>query len=735
MNDLRIINILLACLSLIGNVMAQGNADAIIQEADQHFEDLAFARAIEGYKAAADLGAVNDHVTKRLAESHMNLGNTLEAERWYSIVVKFLNREPKDLFNYAQALKSNGKYAEAEEWMDLYLEAINPGSDQRSNISGFAKKFVQDTDRFTVKPVASNSEYSDFGPAWLGKDKVIFSSARNKAVGIERIAAWNDQPFLDLYVADITPDGDLVTPRPLPGNVNTRFHEGPATASTPGDVIWFTRNNYYKGRSNKSQHGISRLSIFKASEQMGRWTGIEQFIYNNSEVSTGHPALSPDGKKLYFVSDMPGGAGGTDIYVCNDQGGKWGEPQNLGPAVNTPYNEAFPFISADGTLYFSSIGHPGLGGLDIFASAPNDKGGFNGAINLGAPVNGPKDDMGFIIDVNNRRGYFSSDRPGGKGDDDIYAFEMLYPLEERYLVTGMVIDQENDVPVMAAEVQLMNMAGDVLDITQTDDRGEYVFPVEKDKEYKLIARMPGKHEGQRHLSTENIEQHQIISRDIPLVENTGIWLRGTAQRRNEIGFVEDMKVSIVNLSSFFSEDRRTNESGDFGFRIQGNEEFEIHFDKEGYFGRSFPLSTVGMDQGILDLNQLHDLSFERIDIGRGIPLKNVVWNTGKPKLNAAAKADLDLLVERLIVNPTLQIELAVHSDAQGNEAENLRQTEKQAEMLKEYLRTKGVPAEQLTSKGYGSSQPMNHCVQGVECSDEEHAANRRSEYRVIAILE
>lgn len=731
--NLRSPLILLLLLLNIGTLLAQSNADTYIREADKHFEDMAYARAIAGYKAAADLGAVNDHVAKRLALSYIKIGDTVEAERWYSTVVKFLNREPSDLYNYAQALKSNGKYEEAEEAMDEYLRMIEPGTTTRSNISGFAKKFVQDTDRFKIRSISINSSYSDFGAAWLGVDKVMFTSARNNPVGIERRAAWNDQPFLDLYVADVSNDGDLLNARPLPGKVNSRFHEGPATASTDGDVIWFTRNNFFKGRSQKSQQGISRLSIFKAYEQMGQYSGIEEFIFNNSEISIGHPALSPDGKHLYFVSDMPGGLGGTDIYVCHEQNGQWGEPRNLGAMVNTPFNESFPYISHDGTLYFSSNGHPGLGGLDIFAAATTGKGSFSPAINVGAPVNSSKDDFGFIIDREGRKGFFSSNRPGGMGDDDLYGFEMLSPLEERFLVTGVVMDKETDMAVIAAEVELRNDEGKVIDIAQTDSRGEYAFPVEKGKAYRVVARAPGRHEAQGHLSTENIEQEQILTRDLTLISSEGLLLRGAVREKGTIHFIPDMTVSIVNLSSFHSENHRTNESGDFQFRIQGNEEFEVHFEKEGYFSQTVPISTKGMNEGIIDLNKERDLSFEPVLIGTSIPLKNVRFGTGRPSLDAAAKADLDLVVERMLVNPTLRIEVGVHSDAKGNAAEKLKQTQKQADVIAEYLIKNGVPKERITARGHGGSMPLNHCTEGTECSEAEHAINRRAEYKVTDI--
>jgi outer membrane protein OmpA-like peptidoglycan-associated protein len=727
-----LLHILLPAFMLLSGtaLKAQGIADALIREGDKHYDDLAYARAIDAYKAAADMGAMNDHVTKRLAESHMRVGNMVEAERWYSVVVKFLNREPADLYNYAMALKSNGRYAEAEEWMDLYLTTVNPEGAGRSNISGFAKKFVQDQDRFRVRPVSINSEYSDFGTAWYGQGQVIFTSARNRTTGIERRAAFDDQPFLDLYVADVTPDGDLRDPRRLPGAVNTRFHEGPATASRDGQVIWFTRNNYYRGRASKSEQGISRLGLFKAHSQNGKWTGVEQFLYNNSEISIGHPALSPDGKSLYFVSDMPGGHGGTDIYVCHDNGGQWGEPRNLGPTVNTPYNEVFPFIGSDGTLYFSSDGHPGLGGLDVFAAASTPKGGFRPAVNVGAPVNSTRDDFAFIIDAGNSRGFFSSNRSGGMGHDDIYAFDMLAPLEERYMVTGVVFDEEDDIPVFAVDVEMFDMNGRSVAATQTDQRGEYAFPVEKDAEYRIVARMKGRVEAVKHLSTDNIEQMQIATRDLILSRDGGVWLRGVARIRNGLGFIDGMNVTLVNLSSFHTESQRTAESGDFQFRIQGNEDFEIHFEKEGWFSQSIPLSTMGMRDGIIDLNEVRDLSFEKIEPGMTIPLRHVRWGEGRPVLEPVAKTELDLVAERLLVNPTIQIEIGVHSDARGNAAEKQRLTQKQADVIMEYLRGKGVPKERMTARGHGSSQLLNHCQPGVECSAAEHEANRRSEYKV-----
>ncbi|MCC6838940.1 MAG: PD40 domain-containing protein [Flavobacteriales bacterium] len=720
--------LLLGTIAPVVPVLAQGQAETHSRMGDRYYARMAYAQAKAEYRIAADMGALNEHVVKRLADCSMKLGDTHEGERWYAQVVKYLNREPIDLYMYAQALKGNGKYAEAETWMDRYLAMGNrEGEPKRSNIVDFAAKFTGSMDRFSVKRVSVNTPLDDMAATWDGDQRIIFCSTRDSSIGVQWRAAWNEQPFLDLYSAQRQPDGDLIDARALPGNVNSRLHDGPAVVAPDGS-LWYTRTN-----ALRSKQGIHRLSILHAQREGEGWKGADPFLYNNPECSVGHPAISADGKWLFFISDMPGGYGGTDLYVCENRGGQWGEPRNLGAGVNTSANELFPFMAADGTLYFSSAGPPGLGGLDVFATKPSSNGEFSFSVNVGAPVNGPKDDFAFVIDGSNATGYFTSDRPGGPGGDDLFAFRMHYPLEQRYLCTGTVIDDDNAEPVASVEVALLDAQGTVVEHAVTDSLGRYSFPVKESMEYAVRARMAGHYEALVHLSTERIKQVQIMVRDVHLVPDAGIWLRGVVRYKDQPGFAEGVKVSVVNLTSFFSEVHASDAGGDFLFRLQANEEFEVVLEKPDFYTISVPVSTMGMERGVLELGGQGALAMEPVQVGRFLPMKFVKWSDGGATLPPTALAELDQLADRVQVNPSLKFELAVHADTRLNPEAAMKLCRARATAIADHLRTKGIRNDHLEVKPYGTTKPQVPCGPGVECTPAQHQENERVEYAVTAV--
>jgi hypothetical protein len=245
--------------------------------------------------------------------------------------------------------------------------------------------------------------------------------------------------------------------------------------------------------------------------------------------------------------------------------------------------------------------------------------------------------------------------------------------------------------------------------------------------------MKGRFDGEQHLSTENIEQQQILARDIHLIPDAGIFLRGAVRQKGRLGFIPGMTVSVVNLSSFFTESQSTGEGGDFLFRLQPNEEYEVLFEKAGYFSMSMPVATIGMRQGVIDLGDARDLSFREVEVGKAVPFEHIRWALGSEALDILARTELDAFAEQLEVNPGLSVEIAVHCDARGDAAANQVLTQKRADAIVEYLKGKGIARNRMTAKGYGASRLLNHCAPGVQCSEEEHAVNRRTEFVVTSV--
>ncbi len=348
--------------------------------------------------------------------------------------------------------------------------------------------------KYSVQNVNVNTKFSDFGTAFFGKDKVVFASPREGAVITRTTWDGNKQPFLDLFIASIDKNGNLTGKKKVLGDVNTKYHEGVVAFTKDLKTVYYSANNYVKKRYRKDSTGTNNIQMFKASVGAnGQWTNIKLLPFNSPDFSTGHPTLSLDDSKLYFVSDRPESLGKTDIYVVDiNKDGTYSKPRNLGPKINTSEREMFPFISDDNILYYSSNGLPGQGELDVFASKIFDN-TVTDPINLGEPVNSKKDDFAYIIDDTKHKGYFSSNRKGGNGDDDIYMLTASPPIhfECNQLITGVVRDKETQELLPGTIVLLNDKEGNKLNEITVAEDAAFSFEVPCDTDFVLVGTLPG----------------------------------------------------------------------------------------------------------------------------------------------------------------------------------------------------------------------------------------------------
>lgn len=447
--------------------------------ADKSFDEFAFVEAIGLYEYAYEKDTTDNYIVKRLADANRNIGNTEQVERWLKKLIDRKVSQPEDVFNYSQALKSNGKYLQAEQWLKEYSE-LRP-EDGRVNLQvsllEYIKFLMRDSTKYELLNTSINTVGSDMGPAFY-KDRLVFSST---SIGSKASATyrWNELPYLKMYSAKIGTNGDLSGVESFAPKLKTSYHDGPVSIDQKRGIIYLTRNNYSKGKTGQSREGVVNLKIFVGKLEQGDWRLVGPFQFNSSEYSSGHPSIDMEGKVLYFASDMPGGYGKSDIYFSVFSNGQWSKPINLGPKINTEGNEFFPFISNDGVLYFASDGHGGLGGLDIFFSVP-ERGVFNSIENMGYSVNSPKDDFGLAIDSTGVKGYFTSNRPGGKGDDDLYFLKIKHiPV----IIRGVIRDRDTKDILSDAKVSVVNEAGNVVASSVTLVDGQFEFEVDKGQKY------------------------------------------------------------------------------------------------------------------------------------------------------------------------------------------------------------------------------------------------------------
>ncbi|WP_026726122.1 OmpA family protein [Flavobacterium sasangense] len=466
-------------LSITIGAFAQGSK---LNKADKKYDKYSYIDAIEIYEKVAEKGYKSAELFEKLGNAYYFNGELDKASKWYGELFA-LNQEVDSeyYFRYAQTLKAEGNYEKSNQYMELFAQKTN---DTRAKLFQENKDYLTDIDavsgKYTMDKTDVNSEFYDYGPTFFGK-QIVFTSSRSEGNQYSKIHDWTKQNFTDLFVASIDNDGKLGSVENFSKTVNTKYNESSPVFTKDGKTMYFTRNNYNDGKKRKSDDKVIMEKIYKAELINGEWTNVKELPFSNDNYKTAHPALSPDEKTMYFASDMPGSFGNSDLYkVSIDSNGNFGSPENLGPTINTEGRETFPFVDADNNLFFASDGHPGLGGLDIF-EAKSANNSFEKPVNVGKPLNSPMDDFGYVTNKDGL-GFFSSNRDGGSGYDDIYTFTVC-----THTLSGLITDVDTKEILPNAKVILFDDKMNKISETTSSDKGAYSFKIECNKKYYVRA--------------------------------------------------------------------------------------------------------------------------------------------------------------------------------------------------------------------------------------------------------
>lgn len=706
-----------------------------LKKATKDYEGYSYSKAIERYVDAAD-GSIESQ--RNLATAYFRVGDINSADSVYNGVVNMDGATAEDYYMYASILQQNEKYPESETWMSKFNATQPNDSRGKGYVSskGYFTQLLKDKGQFSIKNLDINSAQEDFSPVYF-QDKVLFASSREGVKPIRRKWNWNNLPFLDVYQAEVGDKNELSNPTTFRNlKINKKYHEGPVCFNADETTMIFTRNNY----QDKSLDKVIRLQMFTSKLVDGEWQKEEAFPHNASSHSVGHASISNDGKWLYFASDMPGGIGGVDIYKCAiNEDGTYGTPINLGDKINTEGNEMFPSIHANGMLFFSSNGLVGLGGLDLFVAQVKEDLSIGKVMNLGYPVNSNKDDFSLILDKEAKSGYFASNRSGGHGDDDIYSFNLLKPFTFGKVIKGTVSDLATHDPLPGATIILENSNRVVIDSTIADENGNYEFLVNEADDFVLKAIHTDYFQNLKPLSKIDFTDEEFIV-DIDLEKDPGLSMYAIVTDKKTGRPLEGVSMTITDNLTGKSVEHLTDIKGDYlrpltDKKINDKGSYTFILEKAGYFSKAVTYNELFDHEGQYDVHASLDQSMdpEVADFSQMIQINPINFDFNKYNIRPDAAIELDKIVAIMNKYPGMVIELGAHTDCRGSAAYNEKLSDRRAKATADYIAARITNPERIYGKGYGENRLLEDCNGDCKsCSDEQHDANRRTEFKVIS---
>lgn len=643
-------NYILLCLAILScfsvDVFSQ---QAKITSADKKYDTYAYVDAIKIYEHVAEKGYKSEDLFQKLGNSFYFNSDFEKAAKWYGELFAMNTAvKPEYYYRYSQSLKSTGNTVKANEMMDLFYQKSKNDSRAKlyENNKNYLAEIKANSGRYKIENAGINSEYSDYGTAFY-QNKIVFTSARDKSIFGQQKDKWTGGSYTNLYESDIDADFNLSQPRKINGGINSKFHESTPVFTKDGKTVYFTRNNYSNGKKGKNESKTTLIKIYKATLDNDKWINVTELPFNSNNYSTAHPALSPDEKTLYFASDMPGTIGQSDIFkVSIKANGEFGTPENLGKEINTEGKETFPFVTDENEIYFASDGHPGLGGLDVFVGKINDN-SISEIKNLGSDINSQKDDFAYLIDSKSRRGFFTSNKDGGSGSDDLYKFTETRKLTCVQELNGIITDLASGSVLPNSKLTLYDAkSNQFISSTYADENGHFIFAVECGSTYNVRAEK---------------ENFTTKEQSVSIVKETG---------KTDVAVnLEKVKVQVA--------------IGD--------------------------------------------------DLGKFVGIKTVYFDVNKADIRPQTALDLEKVLEVLKQYPTMKLDIRSHTDSRQSHKYNQTLSDKRANSILKWLIDNGVSESRLTGKGYGETQLVNQCADGVKCSEEEHQMNRRSEFIITSM--
>ncbi len=460
-------------------------SNGYIKSGDKEYENLSYSKAITKYEKALNGQPDNLDLKLKLAESHRHLNQSEQAEKYYSEVADSIPFPTEHKRNYAQVLMKNNKYDEARPYLEQYI-AANPDDQLAKDLlasTTSVNELKEDTSAYMLTELPLDFTVSMFGPAHY-KNGIVFAG-ETEIQSAASTNPWTGYSYLDMFYMEKKSDGNWDIAEKFTENLNGKFHDGPATFNEAQDMIIYTRSamrNEKKQLVNEKNE--NQFYLYTSKKVNGEWSEPEELPFNSMSYSVGHPALTPDGKTLYFSSDKPGGYGGSDLYRATYDGATWSEPVNLGNTINTEGNEVFPYVAKDGKLYFSSEGHQTLGGLDVFV-AEERSGVWTNPVNLAYPLNSSRDDFALIINENDTTGLVSSNR---SGVDMIYEYVKIPPV---FTVEGVAMLKDTGKPLEGVLVTVVNKTDGDSATYSTKSNGRFSFNLLPAKQYILRGEKEG----------------------------------------------------------------------------------------------------------------------------------------------------------------------------------------------------------------------------------------------------